>query len=128
MWVFNHLIIQHISIMLDPVPGSGVERDKIDRINTRFGRLGQHTDPDIRLIFVTGEIGQEIFEDQINEAGGFRSFDYMVLVTIEETLEMVGIFGFIYGLLSQLTAEGRPRVFARRFRVQRDPLRPNPNY
>ena len=50
----------------------------------------------------------EIFEGQINEAGGYRSFDDMVLVTIEEILEMVGIFGFIYGLLSHLTAEGLP--------------------
>ena len=59
-------------------------------------------------VFVTGAIGLEMFEGQINEAGGYRSFDYMVLVTIEEILEMVGIFGFIYGLLNHLTAEGRP--------------------
>ena len=59
-------------------------------------------------VFVTGTIGFEMFEGQINEAGGYRSFDYMVLVTVEEILEMVGILGFIYGLLNHLTAEGRP--------------------
>ena len=59
-------------------------------------------------VFITGAIGMEMLEGQINEAGGYRSFDYMILVTIEEILEMVGIYGFIYGLLSHLTAEGRP--------------------
>ncbi len=59
-------------------------------------------------VFVTGAIGMEMFEGQINEAGGYRSFDYMILVTIEEILEIIGIYGFIYGLLSHLTAEGRP--------------------
>ncbi len=59
-------------------------------------------------VFVTGAIGFEMFEGQINEAGGYRSFDYMVLVTVEEILEMVGILWFIYGLLNHLTAEGRP--------------------
>ncbi len=59
-------------------------------------------------VFVTGAVGMEMFEGQINEAGGYRSFDYMVLVTVEEILEMVGIYGFIHGLLSHLTAEGRP--------------------
>ncbi len=32
----------------------------------------------------------------------------MILVTIEEVLEMVGIYAFIYGLLSHLTAAGHP--------------------
>ncbi len=59
-------------------------------------------------VFVGGAIGLEMFEGQLNEAGGYRSFDYMALVTIEEILEMVGIYAFIYGLLSHLTAEGRP--------------------
>ena len=59
-------------------------------------------------VFVTGAIGLEMFEGQINEAGGYRSFHYMVLVTIEEILEMVGILAFIYGLLGYITAEARP--------------------
>jgi hypothetical protein len=58
-------------------------------------------------VFVTGAIGMEMFEGQINEAGGYRSFDYMVLVTIEEILEMVGILAFIYGILDYMTSEGR---------------------
>ena len=63
-------------------------------------------------VFVTGAIGLEMFEGQINEAGGYRSIDYMILVTIEEILEMVGIYAFIYGLLSYLTAEGHPYKMA----------------
>jgi hypothetical protein len=57
---------------------------------------------------VTGALGLEVFEGQINEAGGYRSLDYMILVTIEEILEMAGIFAFIYGLLGYLLVEGRP--------------------
>jgi hypothetical protein len=59
-------------------------------------------------VFVTGALGLEMFEGQINQAGGYRSLDYMILVTIEEILEMAGIFAFIYGLLGYLLVEGRP--------------------
>ncbi len=58
-------------------------------------------------VFVAGAIGLEMFEGQINEAGGYKSFDYMALVTIEEFLEIVGIYAFIYGLLDYLTGDGR---------------------
>lgn len=58
-------------------------------------------------VFVTGAVGMELFEGQINEAGGYQSLDYMILVTIEETLEMAGIYAFIYGVLGYLVAEGR---------------------
>ena len=59
-------------------------------------------------VFVTGAIGMELFEGQIQEAGGKRNFDYMALVTVEEFLEIIGIYAFVYGLLGHLTAEGRP--------------------
>ena len=58
-------------------------------------------------VFVFGAIGLEMFEGMINEAGGYKSFNYMVLVTIEETLEMVGIFAFIYGILDYMLGDGR---------------------
>jgi len=59
-------------------------------------------------VFVTGAIGVELFEGRIDEAGGFENFEYLALVTVEEILEITGIYAFIYGLLGYLTAEGHP--------------------
>jgi len=53
-------------------------------------------------IFVIGAIGLELFEGAINEQGGYLNLTYMVLVTVEETLEMLGVCIFIYALLDYL--------------------------
>lgn len=59
-------------------------------------------------IFVTGAIGMEMLEGRLYEIkGGFKNIEYMSLVTVEEILEMAGVFIFIGGLLSYLTADGR---------------------
>ena len=63
-------------------------------------------------LFVTGAVGMELFEGRISEAGGYNSLDYMALVTVEEIMEITGIFAFVYGLLAYMTASGHPLKLA----------------
>lgn len=54
------------------------------------------------LIYVSGAIGVELFEGAINELGGYMSLNYLILVTIEEAMEMLGLCIFLYGILKFL--------------------------
>lgn len=59
-------------------------------------------------IYVFGAAGLEVFESRLHEdSGTIRTFEYMNLVTIEETLEILGVYLFIFGLLAYLTHNGR---------------------
>lgn len=42
-------------------------------------------------MFVSGAIGMKLFEARLNEQGGYQNLDYTLLVTIEETLELLGV-------------------------------------
>lgn len=55
------------------------------------------------LIFVIGAIGFEMIGSKIRYDIGMNNTNYIVVYTIEETLEMVGISLFIYALLRYIT-------------------------
>ena len=46
-----------------------------------------------------GAVVLEMMEGRINEAGGYLSLNYMILVTFEESAEMLALCIFIYALL-----------------------------
>lgn len=54
------------------------------------------------MIYVTGAIGMEIFEGKINEQGGYMNFSYVLLVTVEESLEMLGLSIYIYAAVNYI--------------------------
>jgi hypothetical protein len=54
------------------------------------------------FMFVGGSIGLELIEGVIAEKSGMETFSYYTLVTIEETLEMLGVIVFIWALLEYL--------------------------
>jgi len=58
-------------------------------------------------VFVVGTIGLETLGDLVAEVQSKQSFDFAVLVTIEEIIELAGCYGFVYGLLRYLTLEDR---------------------
>jgi hypothetical protein len=54
------------------------------------------------FIYVSGAIGIELFEGLLNEQGGYMSLEYLTLVTVEESMEMLGLCIFLYGNLKFL--------------------------
>lgn len=56
------------------------------------------------ILFVTGAIGFEMLGGLHFEAHGGKTIGYVALQTVEETLEMVGIFIFLYALADYLEA------------------------
>jgi hypothetical protein len=78
-----------------------------------FYRFLMHLNPKVRnriffsgAIFITGAVGFEILGSGIDERLGepaiFTNLSYQVFMTIEESLEMLGIVTFIHTLLSYL--------------------------
>lgn len=56
-------------------------------------------------IFVSGALGMEMVDGYYASLYGQENFIYVVLTTIEEFLEMVGIAVFIYALLSYISTQ-----------------------
>ena len=51
------------------------------------------------VIFVAGAIGLEMIEGKIQFSDSRYNINYLILYSIEETLEMLGVSLFIYALL-----------------------------
>jgi hypothetical protein len=54
------------------------------------------------VLYVGGALGLEMFEGNLNEMGRYMDPTYVILVTIEESLELSGVTVLIYGLLSYI--------------------------
>jgi hypothetical protein len=70
------------------------------------------------LIYLSGAIVIETVEGQHVREWGYDSLRYLLCVTAEEFLEMMGIVVFIYALLSYLTQDGRKVVLSWELRAQ----------
>lgn len=57
------------------------------------------------IVFVTGAIGIELVGGAIKIQSGDKSLSYALLYTLEESLEMLGVIAFVYGLLSYISSE-----------------------
>ena len=57
------------------------------------------------LVFIGGALGLELFEGQLSESGRYFDATYMVLVTIEESAEMLGVIVFVYALAQYLASK-----------------------
>ena len=57
-------------------------------------------------LFVSGAVGLEVFEADIDSSGGYANLPYSILVTFEELFEMIGISLFIYVLLRHMASLG----------------------
>lgn len=62
------------------------------------------------VLFVGGAIGFEMLEGRHDKLYGEHNLTYMVYVTIEETLEMVGVIVFIHALLHYIDQHVPVRV------------------
>lgn len=55
------------------------------------------------VMYLGGAVGLELFEGLIAEKSGMGNLIYIILVTIEESLEMVGVIVFIWALLGYIS-------------------------
>jgi hypothetical protein len=58
------------------------------------------------VVYLSGTLGLEAVSGRHEDLHGFRNLTYAMLVTAEETLEMLGIVLFIHALLTYVAAEG----------------------
>jgi hypothetical protein len=54
------------------------------------------------IVYVTGALGMELVGGQHAALYGMENFGFTMLVSVEETLEMIGVIVFIYALLEQV--------------------------
>lgn len=54
------------------------------------------------VCYVGGALGMELFGGMLAESKGFDSLSYVIVMTIEESLEMIGIMTLIYVLLRHI--------------------------
>lgn len=54
------------------------------------------------LVFLTGALGVEIFSAREADLFGTGSFNYLILYTIEETLEMFGMILFLFAIVDYI--------------------------
>ena len=57
------------------------------------------------VVFVTGAIGIELVGGAIKIESGDETLAYALLYTLEESLEMLGVITFVYGLVSYISTE-----------------------
>lgn len=62
-------------------------------------------------LYLGGAIGMELLDGSFAELHGKRNLTYMLLSTLEESLEMAGIIVFIYGLLGYIAQNTKTLVF-----------------
>jgi hypothetical protein len=54
------------------------------------------------FVFVTGALLLEVLEAILNEKYGTQNFLFLSVITLQETMEMIGVTIFIYGLLDYI--------------------------
>lgn len=65
-------------------------------------------------LYVGGALGMEVLGARLAWEGGYKTLEYQLIATTEESLEMLGLIAFGYGLLRLLAgADGRLRLPAR---------------
>ena len=62
-------------------------------------------------LYLGGAIGMELLDGSFAELYGKKNLTYMLLSTLEESLEMAGIIIFIYGLLGYIAETTKTLVF-----------------
>lgn len=62
-------------------------------------------------LYLGGAIGMELLDGSFAELYGKKNLTYMLLSSLEESLEMAGIIVFIYGLLGYIAENTRTLVF-----------------
>ena len=64
------------------------------------------------LTFISGAIGLEMLGGMLAESQGIENLAYLSTSFFEELLEMLGIIGFIYGLLQYINLIDSPEIEA----------------